>query len=277
MLAKKDRAYVQTIQTAEEAVHIPSMVDVPEGPFIMGTGDDQIKLLYSKEEWARDWFDQELFEIEQPQHTVGLPGFRISQYPITNMEFYLFIRESGNRVPKGWMGIHYPMDTDQHPVVGVAYHDALNYCKWLSERSGQHFRLPTEAEWERAARGTDRRIYPWGNAFDPWRCNTLESAKRGTTPVGSYSPAGDSPAGCGDMVGNVWEWTSTLLQPYPYKFDDHHEEAQISGKLVIRGGSWYYSGKLARTAAREGVVATYLSPALGFRIACDLPEQEGSS
>jgi toxoflavin biosynthesis protein ToxD len=269
MLGKRDSAYAQQTKATATTLKSPALIDIPEGPFLMGTGDDQIKLLYSKEEWARDWFDQELFEVEQPQHEVILKAFQISQFPITNMEYYLFIRESGNRVPKGWTGIHYPMDMDAHPVVGIAHIDAVNYSKWLGEKTNQRFRLPTEAEWEKASRGVDGRLYPWGNAFDPWRCNTLESAKRGTTPVGTYSPTGDSPTGAADMVGNVWEWTSTILHPYPYQFDDHHEESQVAGKIVIRGGSWYYSGKLARCAVREGVVATYLSPALGFRVVCD--------
>ena len=271
MFDKKDQGFAGTATTKSSRFKPPAMIEVPEGPFYMGTSDDHVKLLYAKEEWARDWFDQELFEIEQPQHEVELKGYRIAQFPVTHMEYYMFIRESGNRIPKGWMGIHYPMDMDQHPVVNVSYHDARNYCQWLSEKTGQSFRLPTEAEWEKAARGLDGRIYPWGNMFDPWRCNTLESAKRNTTPVGSYSPSGDSPFGAADMVGNVWEWTTSVFRPYPYQpEDDRPGKVQDIEKITIRGGSWYYSGKLARCATRESAVPTYISPVLGFRIVCSL-------
>jgi formylglycine-generating enzyme required for sulfatase activity len=149
----------------------------------------------------------------------------------------------------------------------VARADALEYCRWLHAQTGLAYRLPTEAEWEQAARGDDGRIYPWGNEFDPWRCNTVESGKRRTTEAGEYSPAGDSPFGLADIAGNVWEWTSSKLQPYPYRPEDGREDPRGSGKFAVRGGAWYYSRKLARCSSREGVLENYISPALGFRLA----------
>jgi formylglycine-generating enzyme required for sulfatase activity len=262
--------YTFSSKTHAMPAKIPTMIKIPGGPFIMGTGDEQIKQLRAKEEWVQDWSDQELFLVEQPQHQISLPAFEIAQFPITNAEYYIFIRETGHRVPRSWMGIHFLPETEEHPVTNVSLKDALAYCEWLSNQTGRTYRLPTEAEWERAARGTDGRNYPWGNAFDPWRCNTLESAKRNTTPVGTYSPAGDSMCGAADMVGNVWEWTSSFLRPYPYRTDGSFEKPGASNRQVIRGGSWYYSGKLARCATREGILPTYLSPALGFRVASDL-------
>lgn len=234
----------------------------------MGTSDDNIKQLQLREsDWAYDWSDNDLFAAEQPQHLVTLKAFEIGQYPVTNAEYHIFIRETGYRLPKDWIGFRFPDGTEYHPVVGVSKLDALEYIKWISQKTGLSFRLPTEAEWERSARGDDGRIYPWGNTFDPWRCNTAESAKKGTTSVGFYSPGGDSFLGVADLVGNVWEWTSTIFAPYPYRSDDGREDPKPGVKYVMRGGAWYYTRKLARCAAREAMVDNYASPIIGFRLA----------
>jgi formylglycine-generating enzyme required for sulfatase activity len=249
-------------------IKLPVMITVQGGPFLMGTSDEDITRLQLKEsEWAYEWSDNDLFESEQPQHTLTLPTFEIAQNPVTNAEYFFFTWETGYRLPRGWMGIRYADETGNHPVTGVSRLDADAYIKWLNERTRLHYRLPTEAEWERAARGDDGRIFPWGNTFDPWRCNTAESAKRGTTPVGFYSPGGDSMCGCVDMVGNVWEWTSSILAPYPYIAGDGREERKPGARYVIRGGGWYYTRKLARCAAREGMLQDHLSPSIGFRLA----------
>jgi len=254
-------------------VRRPPMVNVPDGEFIMGTSDAQVSMLMSREEWALEWYDNDLFQIEQPQHYVWIPAFNIAAHPVTNEEYHKFVYNSGYRVPKSWSGFQYLDDTADHPVTGISKTDAEAFCKWVSDQMGEVYRLPSEAEWERAARGMDGRIYPWGDEFDPWRCNTAESSKRGTTPVGVYSPGGNSPVGAMDMVGNVWEWTSTILAPYPYESEDGREEQGMLERYVVRGGSWYYTRKLARCAAREGVLATFTSPALGFRLASDAKEE----
>lgn len=249
----------------------PPMILVPAGSFFMGTSPGQVQELLAKEDWAREWYDSDLFQTEQPYHAVTLDAFEIAQYPVTNIEYFQFIWNSGYRAPRGWMGFHYPDDTADHPVTGVSKKDALAYVAWLSKETMTPYRLPTEAEWERAARGLDGRMYPWGDEFDPWRCNTSESGKRSASSVGMYSPLGDSQCGAMDMVGNVWEWTTSLMKPYPYNPNDGREDLSGDGKsdvkCVVRGGSWYYSRKLARCAAREAVLASYLSPALGFRLA----------
>ena len=268
MNRKMKETITGAVDPTTSKVKLPTMLTVPAGPFLMGTSDEDIIRLQLKEsEWAYEWSDNDLFDTEQPQHEVNLDTFEISQNPITNAEYFLFTRDTGHRLPKGWVGIRFADDSGNHPVTGVSLWDADAYIKWLSIRTKMKYRLPSEAEWERAARGTDGRIYPWGNTFDPWRCNTAESAKRGTTAVGLYSQGGDSICGCVDMVGNVFEWTNSVLMPYPYDAVDGRELRRKDARYVIRGGAWYYTRKMARCAAREALLPDHTSPSLGFRIA----------
>jgi toxoflavin biosynthesis protein ToxD len=244
----------------------PMMVGIAAGPFFMGTSTEQIYMLFAREDWAQEWYDKDLFQVEQPFHEVTLPEFEIGRFPVTNQEYFQFIWESGYRAPRSWMGLHFPSGLETHPVVGISRKDALAYIDWLNLRYKMNYRLPNEAEWEKAARGNDGRIYPWGNEFDPWRCNTVESGKNSTTPVGSYSPGGDSQSGIADMIGNVWEWTTSYLLPYPFDLE-MNTPSEPRTRCVVRGGAWYYSQKLARCACREGVLPDYVSSSLGFRLA----------
>lgn len=262
----KDPNAAPNVKTSVK-IKTPKMITIPEGVFFMGTSDEQIQFLLVREDWAREWYDDDLFQAEQPYHEVVLPAFEIAISPVTNYDYFQFIWSTGYRVPKGWIGFHYPEDTEQNPVTGISRLDANAYITWLNKTLQTTFRLPVEPEWERAARGDEGRIYPWGDDFDPWRCNTLESGKRATTPILSYSPGGDSIFGITDMAGNVWEWTDSILMPYPYDSEDGREEHRPAERYVVRGGSWYYSRKLARCACREGLLETYTSPALGFRLA----------
>jgi toxoflavin biosynthesis protein ToxD len=249
---------------------LPNMIHIPAGIATLGTSDEQIDVMVNQYIWAQEWAENDMFQIEQPQHKIQLPEFEIARFPITNSEYYIFIYNTGYRIPKGWMGLYYLEGQGSHPVTWVSWQDAQAYIRWLNDSAGSNYRLPTEAEWERAARGDDNRMYPWGDTFDPWRCNTDESGKRGTTEVGNYSPGGDSPLGVADMVGNVWEWTSTLIQPYPYQADDGREDPKSDAKRVARGGAWYYSHKLARCSAREGMLPNFISSSIGFRLARSL-------
>jgi formylglycine-generating enzyme required for sulfatase activity len=152
-----------------------------------------------------------------------------------------------------------------HPVVYVTWHDAVEFCDWLKAETGQPFRLPTEAEWEKAARGVDRRIYPWGD--DPPtedRCN-FDHNVGDTTPIGRYSPQGDSPYGCADMAGNVWEWCQSLYRPYPYQEGDGREALDTERRRVVRGGSFGDFGRNVRCAYRLNSRPSYRNGYLGFR------------
>lgn len=246
---------------------LPTMVTIYAGKFIMGTSEENIQHLYLREDWVMDWFDGDLFMSEQPQHKLYLPKYEIGKHPVTNEEYHQFTWDTAHRLPRGWVGFSYPEGKDMHPVVGITLNDALAYINWLNTKTKKQYRLPTEAEWERAARWIDGRMYPWGNVFDTWRCNTDESGIKNTTMVGIYSTSGDSRDEVADMVGNVWEWTKSQFKPYPYDPNDGREEYNRKEKYVVRGGAWYYSRKMARCTAREGVNPDYNSPALGFRLA----------
>jgi formylglycine-generating enzyme required for sulfatase activity len=244
------------------------------GEAIVGTSETQIKHLLVREGWATEWHDHDLFATEQPQHNLEVPSFGLAVHPVTNGEYRQFVWATGHRIPRHWLNFDVPAGLDDHPVVNVSLADAQAYCRWLSQLTQQPYRLPTEFEWERAARGDDERTYPWGSEFEVWRCNTQESSRNQTSPVGMYSPSGDSPFGLSDLSGNVYEWTSSEFGLYQIE-DDEDETAPAageaaSGKRTVRGGSFYYSHRFARCAARESALPTYMSPSLGFRVALDV-------
>jgi iron(II)-dependent oxidoreductase len=251
-------------------------VPVPKGKFLMGSRDDN-KLA---------------FDEEKSQHTVEIPyEYWMGQFCITNQQFASFVEASGivtlAEKEGGWTGSAYkkgydwrhplgPKDSFEkkmdHPVVQINWYEARAFCDWLNQAYGAElpqeysFRLPSEAEWEKAGRGEFGFEWPWGNEFDPNRCNTEEGGKKGTTPVGLYSPAGDSPYGCADMVGNVWEWTQSLWKPYPYNAKDGRENLKAGDFRVVRGGSFYDFRRGVRCAYRGRNSPGYFGRYLGFRV-----------
>jgi formylglycine-generating enzyme required for sulfatase activity len=238
-----------------------------------------------------------------PQHEVELPTFAISRFPITNRAYALFV-ESGaydgeeHWLPEGWQwrlanqitAPHYwrtATTRPNHPVVGVSWHEAQAYCRWLSSqmtaahaiRAGELVRLPTEAEWEKAARGgrfldrrrarpnpMPKRRFPWGDAFFPNLCNTAEGALNGTSPVGMY-PAGSSPYNVDDMTGNVLEWCNSRPNPYPYHSSDGREFPEgVRTPRVARGGAWPMNGDAGRCAYRHWNRPDFRGGMVGIRV-----------
>jgi iron(II)-dependent oxidoreductase len=217
---------------------------------------------------------------ERPLQTIDLPGFEIDRLPVTTTQFAAFLMEVGLR-----QGGHDLFDADdpdarihrigdryvpdagfeQHPVVEASWFGARDYCAWRGTR------LPTEPEWEKAARGTDGRLYPWG-----WEAPDATRARFGArfneyVPVGSY-PAGASPAGALDMAGNVWEWVSSRYLPYPYRADDGREDPEHPGERVTRGGG--HDSPAAHLRATHRGQGVSRAPArghhnIGFRCARD--------
>jgi formylglycine-generating enzyme required for sulfatase activity len=228
----------------------PEMVLIPAGDFLMGS--DPTK-------------DKDAEEIEQPQHTLYLPDYHLAKTPLTNAQYAAFVQATGHEQPEHWKGGKPPSGKEDHPVVWVSWHDAVAYYRWLSEVTGRPYRLPSEAEWEKGARGTDGRLWPWGNEWDAKRCNTIESGKGDTTPVGAY-PQGASPYGLLDMAGNVWEWTRSVVKSYPYDPDDGREDLEAEGARVLRGGSWSNIQFYARCVERDWYYPDDSLDTFGFRL-----------
>ena len=203
---------------------------------------------------------------ERPVHRVYVAEFKTARVPITNAQYLLYVQATGATPPEHWRDGQPPRGQVSHPVVYVSWHDALKYCEWLSKVTGKPVRLPTEAEWEKAARGDqDKRAYPWGDDFDPARCNSSESGIGGTSPVGIY-PTGASPYGALDMAGNVWEWCQSKKDAYPYSSEDGREELEGDAGRVVRGGSWLNYQDVARCACRSVGPPDYRYDIFGFRV-----------
>jgi formylglycine-generating enzyme required for sulfatase activity len=216
------------------------MVFVPAGEFLMGSN-------------APYYVD------ESPQQRVYLDAFWIDKTEVSNEQYDKCV-EAGACAPSGCAD-DVRFNDPRQPAVCVSWYDAVQYAAWAGGR------LPTEAEWEKAARGCDGREYPWGDKFDSERANTWEGGVQRTTPVGHYSPQGDSPYGAADMAGNAYEWTSTLFKGYPYDADDGREDAGATGFRVARGGSFLLNYRGCCCAARVPGGPGARSTSIGFRVA----------
>jgi formylglycine-generating enzyme required for sulfatase activity len=200
------------------------MILIPAGPFLMGSDE---------------------YGPETPPHKVTLDAFYIDKYPVTNAEYKRFVDATGHKLPQHWQDHQCPEGRADHPVYMLNWYDAQAYAAWAGKR------LATEAEWEKAARGTDGRRWPWGDAFDESKTVVWENAMiQGltTVPVTQY-PEGASPFGVCQMAGQVEEWVDDWYQPYPgslYRSQCYGQEYK-----VLRGGSWFYTQQYARCAYRR--------------------------
>ncbi|MGB0604616.1 MAG: SUMF1/EgtB/PvdO family nonheme iron enzyme [Candidatus Latescibacterota bacterium] len=220
------------------------MIHIPNGPFTMGGRD---------EEYPRG---------ERPAHSVFLTDYYIARYPTTNQDYREFIQCTGHRVPIHWQRGTFPTGMAQHPVVNVSWQDAAAFAAWRGAR------LPTEAEWEKAARGEDERPYPWGPRFtEGERCNG-GGAVGMTTPVDEY-PEGRSEYGVWDLCGNVYEWCNDFYDEEYYKNSPSTNPKGPEGgqERVVRGGSYMENRAGLRATHRDGVTEVTTRDTIGFRIA----------
>ena len=217
---------------------------------------DQIREIASKDGARMTLVPAGEFLYGDNNQRMSLPSFYMDKHSVTTARYAKFLQATGREKPQKWNEVS-PVRDDDRPVIGVDWHDADAYCRWAGKR------LPTEQEWEKAARGTDGRKYPWGNAeptrslanYD-WDGERTWQGYSTLSPVGSYE-AGKSPYGIYDLAGNVWEWTSS-------DYDSNYK--------VLRGGSWSYDADALRSTIRNGRNPTYRSYRNGFRCAQDVPK-----
>ena len=230
-------------------------VEIPPGPFLMGSDPAQ---------------DPTAYPDEIPLHEITVPRYYIGLYPVTGQQFRAFIDHTGHK-PENEGSLYGPPN---HPVVWLGWSDAVKYCEWLTARlhdwegtpeplatllrqEGWCVTLPSEPEWEKAARGIDGRVYPWGHEPDNNRGNFGGTGIMTTSAVGCF-PDGASPYGIEDMSGNVWEWTRSVWGPYPYPTDQtgqaerEYLEVREGVRRVRRGGAFFSSPRSARCTVRLG-------------------------
>lgn len=253
--------------------HLLGFVEIPAGEFLMGSNKKK---------------DAQAYDDELKQHKLTLPRYYIARFPVTVAQFQRFVDESRYQPehPECLQGL------SNHPVVNVTWYEALKYCEWLTDRlrnwestpepltsllkkQGWRITLPSEAEWEKAARGADGRIYPWGNKADATLANYSQTGIGASSAVGCF-PGGASPYGCEEMSGNVWEWTRSLWgkdvsEPkfkYPYDPNDGREKFDEPDEVrrVLRGGAFLSDDRHVRCAYRSRFFQSSRNDFIGFRL-----------
>lgn len=231
----------------------PEWVEISAGKFTMGSGPNEPLGIFD----------------EIPQHQLDLPIYWIARVPITNAQYELFLRANGYEIPDYWEDGRVPPGLESLPVVDITWNDAMAYSQWLAQSTGKSVTLPSEAEWEKAARGmVGAQYFPWGDSYVPSFCNGEELALGTATPVGIF-PEGASPYGVLDMSGNVFEWTRSCRENYPYIPSDGREIFESTNKkriMIIRGGSFFGNKLWQRCAARYGRDSDSRVNDLGFRV-----------
>lgn len=207
-------------------------------------------------------------ENERPVHTVWVDRFAIGRLAVTNRLYRIFVEETARQAPAGWSDAHF--NHPDQPVTGVCWFDATAYCEWLGERTGKRFRLPTEAEWERAARGgLDEKLYTWGDDAPQTQPHYAGLSRTGPEPSGKRPPNG---FGLCDISENVHEWCADWYDAGYYSVSpERNPQGPSSGvRRASRGGSWRHQIKIARVAARSSLPPEYRYYDYGFRCALSL-------
>lgn len=269
------RIALAVLPTTLVAQPAPETVTIPAGAFIHGSTQAEREAAYRLDSVTYGhnrtrelgWYDS-----EPDQTAVTTDAYEIMRTPVTNRQYTAFVRATGHAPPDvaprtwvsyglihpygrtrrhAWTGGTFPEGRADHPVALVSHADAVAYADWLSRETGQTWRLPTAIEWEKAARGADGRMFPWGDAWDAARLNSHDAGPFDTTPVGAF-PAGASPFGLLDAAGQVFEWTATPAG---------------SGRFMVKGGSWDDKGcGVCRPAAGHGRPEAIKHILIGFRL-----------
>jgi eukaryotic-like serine/threonine-protein kinase len=242
-------------------VPLDEMALVPAGPFSMGNSVERVIAECQK---FRDDCERAWYTIEEPVHTVDLPAFYMDVYEVTNAGYKACVdagkcqppRLSSSATHESYYG---NAQYANHPVINVSWDNARTYCEWRGAR------LPSEAEWEKAARGTDARMYPWGEGLDTTRANYFDSKLGDPVAVGSYE-SGKSPYGIYDMTGNVWEWTADWYDVYPGGDPGASTDFGQTGR-ALRGGAWIDAANAVHSTNRGGLDPTRSFGNIGFRCA----------
>ena len=274
-------------------MEVPEMVDIAPGSFIKGAEKFEVESLINEankvkldeeELWVRNYWNKILMsEISEKKKVAIKNHFRISKYPVTNLQYQSFLNANPEYHIPGWgddkKGALYTWDEESRhcnpaynnsPVVLVSWSDANNYCAWLSNMTGRKFRLPTEDEWEYAARGKDSKKYPWGNEWKEDYANTLESGLNDIVPVGCFEQ-GKSDWGLLDCSGQIWEWTNTddtMLWKEAWPSD--MRSSNDTKAYIVKGGAWDDISVFARSSSRGPNAMSFYEHYIGFRIVEEL-------
>lgn len=243
----------------------PMMQTIPADKVSLGLESQQIENVV--QQYAQYGVLEEWIAKETPQYTQSIKPFKIAKYCVTHQEYHQFLVDTQYpHLPQNWAMGMYPQHLANHPVHSIQEQDAEAYITWLNTKTARRFRLPTEAEWEYAAAGSQGYEFPWGEQFMPDHCNTVETGIAKSTPIGTF-PKGASPFQCMDMAGNVEEYVADDYYPYDQQtfIDDDLRETQGNYRIA-RGGSFTRFRDLARTKRRHGRYDSELY-VMGFRLA----------
>jgi len=261
---------------------------VPAGTAIIGLEQTLAEKFIRS--YGPEW--DNFYRRETPQHSVDIAAFELAQYPVTNGFYALFMADGGYDNPAVWTpdGWAWRLQTrrtqptywgqprfsgDAVPVVGVTWYEAMAVARWAAIKTGRNLHLPTEVEWEWAARGENAKwLYPWGGIWDAGKLNSgyhddkhIPHGK--PIPVGMYSPAGDGPFGHSDLLGQTWEWTNSAYKLYPYDAGDGREDPYAPERRVLKGGNWGEGKYSNRITGRYNYPPNYADTTIGFRLAAD--------